>query len=242
MSLAYAPLVTRPRTVAVPPPPRPADGANTLLKALGADLELLTPHLRRAPLVQGETLHQPGEPVRFVDFPVSGAVGLASDSDGEGAPDAALIGRDGVVGAVEVLAGASALERAVVRQSGASLRMEAARLRELADRVPALRTALDACAARLQGELRRTVACAAGHRLDGRLATWIVRCRERSGAEVLAVRQEELADALGVQRTSVNAAAQALQLAGALRTGRGRIMVTDEPVLRRRACSCLRQG
>lgn len=91
----------------------------------------------------------------------------------------------------------------------------------------------------MQTELRRTVACAAAHRLEGRLASWLVRCRERSGAEVLAIRQEELAEALGVQRTSVNAAAQSLQAAGALRTGRGRIAVPDEAALRRRACACL---
>lgn len=242
MTIAIDDLLLRPRPTVVPRALRPASGPNLLIQSLGPDAELLTGYLRPAPLVQGETIQEAGDPVRLVDFPVSGCIGLASGPDGEGSPDAVLIGRDGAAGACEALAAASATERAVVRQSGTTLRMEAARLRELVDRVPALRTALDRHAARLQAELRRTVACAASHRLEGRLATWLLRCRERSGAEVLAIRQEELAEALGVQRTSVNAAAQALQTAGAVRTGRGRIVIPDETALRRRACRCLGHG
>lgn len=242
MTLAYDSLIVRPRPVSVPRPLRPVAGPNRLLESLGPDAAALTPWLRASPLAQGETLQQADEPVRYVDFPTSGAVGLAAGPDGEGSPDALLVGRDGAIGAIEALSGVAPVERAVVRQGGTSLRIEASRFREAAERLPTLRAALDRWAARQLAELRRTVACAATHRLEGRLATWLLRCRERSGAEVLAIRQEELAEALGVQRTSINAAAQTLQAAGAVRTGRGRIMVPDETALRRRACGCLDHG
>lgn len=238
MTLAYDVGVARPRPATVARVAAPRSGPNALISALGPVSEALSALMRPTPLSAGETLGEVGETPRFVEFPLSGAVGLRASPQEDGL-DAVLIGRDGAVGVAEALAQSPQYAPAVVRQSGAALRMEAARLRDAAERVPELRRVLDAWSARLQDELRRTVVCAASHRLEGRLASWLLRCRERSGAEVLAIRQEELAEALGVQRTSVNAAAQMLQTSGAIRTGRGRIAVPDEAALRRRACACV---
>lgn len=238
MTLAYDIGPTRPRPLTVVRVGAPRSGPNALISALGAASEPLSGLMRPVPLVSGDTLGEVGETPRYVEFPLSGAVGLRASPDDDGL-DAALIGRDGAVGCAEALAQSPQFAPAVVRQSGTALRIEAARLRDAVERMPELRRVLDAWSARLQSEFRSTVVCAAAHRLEGRLAAWLLRCRERSGAEVLAIRQEELAEALGVQRTSVNAAAQSLLAAGAIRTGRGRVGVLDEQTLRRRACACL---
>ena len=50
--------------------------------------------------------------------------------------------------------------------------------------------------------------------------------------------QEALAGLLGVQRTTVNAVARALQDEGLITTRRGAIQVIDRAGLKRRACEC----
>lgn len=236
MTMAFDTLQVRPRFAPVPRARVASSGQNALLGALGQAGETLTPYLRTVALRTGDVLHDAGEPARYVDFPLAGVAGVLAWPD-EDAMDAALVGRDGALAVVEALTGVAVFAPIVVRQPGAAARVDAARLRDITDREPALRASLSAWAARLHRELQAGVACAASHRLEGRLATWLLRCHERSGAEVLAVRQEELARALGVQRTSVNAAAQGLQAAGALRTARGRVAI-DEAALKRRACAC----
>ena len=75
-------------------------------------------------------------------------------------------------------------------------------------------------------------ACNAVHQVPHRTANWIRRLYETSGPE-LRTTQSILAQAMGVQRTSVNAAVKALERDGALKLSRGRMIVTDPARLHR---------
>ena len=86
---------------------------------------------------------------------------------------------------------------------------------------------------RLQAE----AACNAVHQVPHRTANLIRRLAEAVGPEVRTT-QAILAEAMGVQRTSVNAAVKALERDGAIRVSRGRLMVTDADRLRRFSCGC----
>lgn len=79
--------------------------------------------------------------------------------------------------------------------------------------------------------------CNAVHPVPRRLANWIWRLDQMAGPE-LRTTQAILAGALGVQRTSVNGAIQALQQDGVLRVSRGRLTVIDRTGLRAAACGC----
>jgi CRP-like cAMP-binding protein len=94
------------------------------------------------------------------------------------------------------------------------------------------RHALDRLA-RLQAE----AACNAVHQVPQRAANWIRRLHDIAGPE-LRTTQASLAEAMGVQRTSVNAAVKALERDGALCVSRGRLTVIDPARLRRFACGC----
>lgn len=87
--------------------------------------------------------------------------------------------------------------------------------------------------------LEADAACNASHLLLPRLAKWLTRLHRVSGGGPLALTQSMLADMLGVQRTSVNAAALQLQTAGLLRFRRGRIEVLDARGLAALACGCV---
>lgn len=94
------------------------------------------------------------------------------------------------------------------------------------------RHALDRLA-RIQAE----AACNAVHQVPQRAAKWIQRLYRIAGPEVRTT-QAILAQALGVQRTSVNAAMKTLERDRAVRLSRGRLLVTDAERLARCACGC----
>lgn len=94
------------------------------------------------------------------------------------------------------------------------------------------RHALDRLA-RIQAE----AACNAVHQVPHRTANWVLRLYQIQGAE-LRTTQAILAQAMGVQRTSINAAVKALERDGAVRLSRGRLIVTDPARLEGFACGC----
>lgn len=81
-------------------------------------------------------------------------------------------------------------------------------------------------------------ACNAAHLVPQRLAKWLIRLHQANQERDIHLTQADLARLLGVQRTSINAAGRHLQLIGAARFTRGRIVVRDVDALIAAACSC----
>ena len=81
--------------------------------------------------------------------------------------------------------------------------------------------------------------CNARHTALQRLAKWIARLHAAVGEERgISITQGELADMLGLQRTSVNAACRHLQVRGAIRIRLARLIVLDQEELSEAACDC----
>ncbi len=87
-------------------------------------------------------------------------------------------------------------------------------------------------------QLHRAAACNALHSVEARLCRWLLTCEDRVGDLVLSLTQEFLATMLGVQRTSVTFAAQALQRKGLIHYTRGRITLVDRAGLEHQSCEC----
>ena len=85
--------------------------------------------------------------------------------------------------------------------------------------------------------LHAQLACTAVHPVGSRAANWIRRLDALCPGEIRTT-QALLAEAMGVQRTSVNAAVKALESEGVLRVSRGRLTVTDPLRLARLSCGC----
>ncbi|MNS31408.1 hypothetical protein D3C72_634650 [compost metagenome] len=81
-------------------------------------------------------------------------------------------------------------------------------------------------------------ACNASHLVTERLAKWLVRLHCGANGAPLRLTQADFAAMLGVQRTSINAAARRLQELGAVRFGRGKVQVIDLARLRQVSCGC----
>ena len=86
--------------------------------------------------------------------------------------------------------------------------------------------------------LQQSAACNALHKLEARLARWLLHSRDRCDADKLPLSQEFLSQMLGVRRTTVTLAAHTLQAAGVVSYRRGKIEITDRKGLEAIACDC----
>src|SRR4029434_3175491 len=92
---------------------------NLLLASLSvADFKLLEPHFRPLELKQNKILFEAGQSVSTVYFPYDAVVSLVVTLSTGEAIEAAMVGRDGVIGAVAARDGRISLSRAVVQISG----------------------------------------------------------------------------------------------------------------------------
>src|ERR1700704_2400912 len=92
---------------------------NRLLAALpAADFELLSAQLKPIDLVHEKVLFEAGDLIQRVYFPHSGVISLVVNlADGQ-MIEAAMVGRDSVVGASAALDGRVALNTGIVQVSG----------------------------------------------------------------------------------------------------------------------------
>jgi CRP-like cAMP-binding protein len=203
-----------------------------------ADFERLHPHLHPVELVREAVLFETGAHVDRVYFPHSGIISLVVDLTGGEMIEAAMIGRDSMLGASSALNGQISLNRAIVQLSGAASMLGVAQFRKLADQSASLRTDLIRHEETLFAQAQQSVACNASHTVEARLARWLLRARDLSGDDSLAFTQEFLSQMIGVRRSSVSLVANTLQNAGLIHYNRGHIQITNPAALQDASCEC----
>jgi CRP-like cAMP-binding protein len=212
---------------------------NGLLARMDADdREAVARAGKTVRLKQGQILFEPDDELTAVWFPLCGAVSLVVVMGDGSAVESLMVGREGATDTLSYAAPSRAATRAVVQLPGEALRVDAARLRDLARNRPGVRASLELHAGRAAMELQQIAACNAVHRLEPRLAKWLLKSQDRAESEILPLTQEFLGEMLGAQRTTVTAVASALQRTGAISYKRGRITVLSRPALERASCEC----
>ncbi|WP_420471136.1 Crp/Fnr family transcriptional regulator [Brevundimonas sp. FT23042] len=215
---------------------------NLLLDQLSAaDREALLATAIRVPLILGDDLIQPGQMIHAVHFPLSGIISTVNEMADGRSVEAFMVGREGVAGIEATVIPMRSASRQTIQVTGEALKVDAGRVRALADDRPGLRRMLALYHAGVQRELEQTAACHALHPAERRLAKWLLRCHDRSDSDVMQLTQEYMAAMLGSQRTTVNEAARMLQANGAVAYARGKVRVISRPALEASACECYRK-
>src|SRR3954468_16146239 len=99
-------------------------GVNGILNCLSAKtLALLKPDLRPVNLPQGTILHEAGEAITFIYFPLSGMVSMLAVLKSGEAIEAGVIGREGYVGGYVGARGWRSFGHAVMQVTGDALRI-----------------------------------------------------------------------------------------------------------------------
>ncbi len=222
-------------------PADPPHYANHILAALPpSEMGLLRPHLTRTRVVNGQTLHEPGEHVDQVFFFDSGFASVVAIADDTGTTvEIGLIGWESMVGLGLALNPASvAFNRAMVQMPGIVHRMPAAALTGCLNQAPVLRSHLLQMLEVMYAQVAQTAACNSRHSLAQRCARWLLLAHDRVEGDELHLTQEFLSIMLSVRRAGVTMAVQALQEAGLVQARRGRILVQDRAGLEVVACQC----
>jgi CRP-like cAMP-binding protein len=212
---------------------------NRLLAALRpADFSRLVPNLKEVSLAQDDVLYEPGDNVKQVYFPQSGMVSLLAVMRGGKGIEIATVGREGAVGAMSGLGLSRTFSRAVAQVPGTASRIATFHLQKATADSNGLRDSIVRYNQAVQLQIQQTAACNALHKIEARLARWLLHTRDRIDTDEVPLTQEFLSQMLGVQRTTVHLAVRALQKAGLIRPRRGRIEIVNRGKLEKAACEC----
>lgn len=209
-----------------------------LTRLSGAEFARLMPLLEPVSLSAGERLDGAGEPPRFAYFPETSVLSRHADMHDGKTTEVAMIGRDGAAGVPPLFDARPASHSLTVSISGTALRLRREELERELRRGETLQRALMEYAGEYATQVSQRAACAILHRLEQRLAVWLLMLRDRVDTEVIEITQERIAHHLGVRRAGVTVVVGQLQDRGAIWHGRGRLRVASRETLEAVACEC----
>ena len=227
-------------TLSTAPTLAPGEGVtrNRLLASLEPEeLELLMPSLESVPLIVGMPIYEPNEIITHVYFPISGIISMVSEM-AEGTVEVGTVGNEGMSGIPLVLKARTMPSRAFVQVPGHAYRMRDVDLLRALQDSPRFERLLHRYVLALFDQAAQHAACNRMHALEARCARWLLMTHDRVEGDVLALKQQFLAEMLGVHRPAVTLAAGALQKAGVIRYTRGKVTVLDRRALERASCAC----
>ena len=217
----------------------PAPYLNQVLASLNdQDLAALEPHLVRVDLAKGQVLTEQEHHIEAVYFPETADLANVMTFDGGRAVETSTVGSEGVSGLAAVMAQAPCAWRVLVQIEGTGWKLPADVFCKQIDTSPDLRVRVLRLTHDSQSQAAQSAACNAIHEVTPRLARWLLLVQDRTDQTDIALTQGDLATLLGVQRTTINAAAAELRTAGAIGYRRGKVEIKDRAVLRQMACSC----
>jgi CRP-like cAMP-binding protein len=212
---------------------------NRLLAALpSGELARLRPRLQPFDLALGQMLSEGEKALEHVYFPNTGMISLIRPMLDGATVEVGVVGREGFVGMGVVLGEDINILGKMVQSPGTGLRTPMATLRAELDQCPVLKKRLLSFVQALLSQIAQSTACNGRHRVQQRLARWLLMASDRIERDALALSHEFLSMMLGVRRPGVTVALGVFRKAGLLRYSHGRIEILDRRGLEAAACEC----
>lgn len=215
---------------------------NRLLDALpSAECRRLLPYLEQINLPLGEVLHQPGELVRYLYFPIDGILSLLYLTDIGDSTEICIVGNEGVVGLPAFVGdGNRSNFETFVQGAGSAWQLDGALFKAEFHRSQAIQDLMLRYLETQLAMIAQTAVCNRFHSVDQQLCRWLLLSLDRlpSNHVKLLMTQELIANMLGVCREEVSRSASKLQRAKIINYKRGEITVLDRSALERACCKC----
>jgi len=194
--------------------------------------------MRVVVLAPREVIYEPDETPRFAHFLTSGIASIVGTTASGASAEVGIWGKEGVVECFHLLGHARIPTRCFMQIEGTALRMPFRDLQKEFHENDELRDCILQSVQSQGAILGQLAACNRLHEAEERLARWFLMVRDRMESDTFHLTQEFLAAMLGSRRTTVTAAAGALQRKGLIRYSRGRIHIVDRAGLEKEACEC----
>ena len=194
--------------------------------------------LRPVTLRAGVLLYEPDENPKFAHFMTSGIASIVGTMSSGASAEVGIWGKEGLVECFHLLGNAHIPTRCFMQIEGSALRMPFKDLQKEFHQNGELRECILQTVQSQGAILGQLAACNRLHEAEKRLACWFLMVRDRMESDTFYITQEFLALILGSRRTTVTAAAGALQRNGFIRYSRGHMQLIDPAGLEKEVCEC----
>lgn len=189
-------------------------------------------------LKRDEVLIEFDAPLEYVYFPIDAIVSLMFVVNSGAATEVAVVGNDGLVGAVSLLSGKNTCTKAFVMSSGYAYRLPK---QIVQDEFHSDSNALFLFLHYIQSLITQTsvtAACIRHHTIEQQFCKLLLLSLDRLPCNNLMLTQEVASTMLGVRREGISEAAVKLQGLGVIDYHRGHITVLHRPKLQKLSCEC----
>ncbi|HUQ30941.1 MAG TPA: Crp/Fnr family transcriptional regulator [Pyrinomonadaceae bacterium] len=215
--------------------------SNRLLAALPKkEYQQLLPKLEEVSLTLGDILYEPGDSIQHVYFPNNSIISLLAPVGDKEVLEVGLVGNDGMVGLSVFMGVAQTRNRGLVQGSGTAMRMKSAALRKAVSNGGNLSKLLNLYTHSLLTQVSQSAACNRFHKINARLARWLLMTHDRVEGDEFYLTQEFISHMLGVRRELVTLSAGSLQKQKLISYNRGRINILNRAALEAVSCKCYR--
>lgn len=212
---------------------------NRMLPALPpATLARLRPDLEPVEIGRGQVISRQGRTVEHMHFINRGMVSLVKTMRDGRTVEIGTVGREGVTEATALCGVGTTVLEAIVQVPGTALRIRAPALLSAMQQDAALQDVMHRYIRFSFLQLAQTAACNRLHFLEERCCRWLLTAHDNAMSDKFPLTHEFLAMMLGVQRTGVSVAANALKSAGLIDYAHGQVTITDRTGLESAACEC----
>lgn len=204
------------------------------------EYRVIRPYLEYLPLPERHTLHEPTDTLRFAHFPNAGLISLLVATEDGKTVEAGIVGKEGVASIPVAVGLTRSPLREVALVSTDGFKVEASAMLTILRSAPQLHLRLSRYAI-VQGlQIAQTVACNRLHRIEQRLARWLLMAHDRIGPTLVAMTHDSLATILGTNRPTISLAAAVLKEREGINYGRGTVKISNRRKLEASACECYR--
>ncbi len=193
---------------------------------------------QEVPLEARATLYPAHGTAEYVWFPLSGVCSSLVETH-DGAVEAGIVGREGMVGLPLFLGAKHNPFHVIVQVSGRAMRMHADDFTKHAchQNAPLHRPLLHYVNLYLS-MVAQTAACNRLHNVEQRLSRWLLSVRDLEDSDEMVITQDFLAKMVGSYRPSITNALAVLEEHGAVSVARGKISIGDRRALEAASCEC----
>ena len=156
------------------------------------DYQRISPHLEYVEMSQGEVLYRPDEHITYAYFPYRGTVSMVAVMEDGSQVEVGTVGREGMTGIPIVMGTDSMPLMAITQIPGSGVRVKAERFQEALKQSEDMYKSFLCYGQAFFVQTAINAGCNRLHKIEGRMARWLLTCRDRTESDELELTQEPL--------------------------------------------------